>query len=105
MAEELTQQLARIEQQSLLAAKRALTIDDVAVLTGWSRSHIYKLTCTHEIPHYKPNGKTIYFDKVEVEKYLLKGRVATKVEAEQAAEKYLITNKTNKNKKGAKKCY
>ncbi|MCF0203309.1 MAG: helix-turn-helix domain-containing protein [Bacteroidaceae bacterium] len=84
---ELEEKLDRIERYNLLAAKRALLIDDVALLTGWSKCYIYKLTCTHEIPHYKPNGKTIYFDKEEIEEYLLKGRVATKLEVAMAAAK------------------
>ena len=52
---ELREQLDRIEKYSLLAAKNVLCFDDVALLTGLSKSHLYKLTCSHQIPHYKPN--------------------------------------------------
>lgn len=54
MSEELREQLDRIERYSLLAAKNVLCLDDVAILTGLSKSHLYKLTCNHQIPHYKP---------------------------------------------------
>lgn len=56
---EISKQLDRIERYSMLAAKNVLVLDDVVILTGLSKSHLYKLTCTHQIPHYKPNGKLI----------------------------------------------
>lgn len=34
---------------------------------GVSRSFLYKLTMGRKIPHYKPNGKMIYFDLKDVE--------------------------------------
>ena len=37
---------------------------------GVSQSQIYKLTMNMEIPHYKPQGKTIYFDKKELLKWM-----------------------------------
>ena len=55
--------LKRIECNTLLATKTVLTVDDVATLTGLSKSHIYKLTYSHQIPHYKPSGKQVYFEK------------------------------------------
>ena len=63
-------QLDRIEFYTMIAAKNVLNIDDVAFLTGFSRSHIYKLTSEKKIPHYKHNGKQIYFDRKEVEDWL-----------------------------------
>ena len=49
MSEELKQQLDRIERYSLLAAKNVLCFEDVVLLTGLSRSHLYKLTWAHPI--------------------------------------------------------
>lgn len=72
----------------MLAAKRVLNLDDVAVLTGLSKSHLYKLTCENRIPFYKPNGKQIYFDRAEVEAWMLRNRQQTKEEAEQNAVAY-----------------
>ena len=60
---EISKQLDRIERYSMLAAKNVLVLDDVVILTGLSKSHLYKLTYTRQIPHYKPNGKQIYFDR------------------------------------------
>ena len=78
---------------SLLAAKNVLTMNDLAVLTGLSKSHLYRLTCNHQIPHYKPNGKQIYFDRVEVESWMKQNRVGTTQEAAQKAVAYVVTGK------------
>ena len=83
-------QLADIRSYSLLAAKNVLDIDDVVLLTGLSKSYVYKLTCKKEIPYYKPNGKLIYFDRQEVESWMKQNRVNSIVEAEQEASKYLM---------------
>lgn len=90
MEEIVLKQLAEIRNFSLLAAKNVLDIDDVVLLTGLSKGYIYKLTCKKEIPYYKPNGKLIYFDRQEVEKWMKQNRVNSVVEAEQQASKYLL---------------
>lgn len=90
MEQEILNKLEAIERYSLLAAKNVLCFDDVVLLTGLSKSHLYKLTCTHQIPHYKPNGKHVYFDRVEVEDWMRQNRVATQMEAEQQAIAYTL---------------
>ena len=45
MNKNILNQLDRIERNTQLAAKNVLTLEDVAVLTGLSKSHLYKLTC------------------------------------------------------------
>lgn len=93
MTEDIQEQLNRIERNSLLAAKNVLNLEDVALLTGLSKSHIYKLTYRHEIPFYRPNGKQIYFDRKELEDWMKRNRVATVDEIDQAATNYLVTGK------------
>lgn len=85
--------LNQILVYSLLAAKNVLTLEDAILLTGMSKSYLYKLTCKQEIPHYKPNGKQIYFDRKELEDWMKRNRVATKEEIEQSATNYLVTGK------------
>ncbi len=93
MEEIILAKLEAIERNSLLAAKNVLTIDDVAVLTGMSKSHLYKLTCSKQIPFYRPNGKQLYFDRAELESWLKQNRVSTTDEAEQLAIAYVVTHK------------
>ena len=89
MEEKLNQILA----YSLLAAKNVLVLDDVSLLTGLSKSHLYKLTCTNQIPFYKPNGKQIYFDRKEVEDWLKQNRVATRDEIDREATNHIVASK------------
>ena len=93
MEEIIMKKLEAIERNSLLAAKNVLTIDDVSLLTGLSKSHIYKLTCSKQIPFYRPNGKLVYFDRAELESWLKQNRVNTTAEAEQQAIAYVMKNK------------
>lgn len=84
----LQEQLNRIERNTTLSAKRVLTLSDVALLTGLSRSYLYKLTCKHTIPHYKPTGKGLYFEREEVERWLLQNRVSSEAELQAKAETF-----------------
>jgi len=82
--EQMNERLERIE--GLLAAnKMVLTMREAAILTGLSLSHLYKLTSTGGIPCYRPAGKHLYFNREELEAWLMRGRKATAEEIEAAA--------------------
>lgn len=91
---EIIERLERIERNSLLAAKNVLSIDDVVLLTGLSKSYLYRLTCKKQIPYYKPNGKLAYFDRKEIETWMRQNRVDCVKDAAHKAAKY----KFEKNK-------
>lgn len=90
---EIKDQLDRIEKIITIAAKQMLTVEDVVLLTGLSKSYLYKMTSANTIPHYKPNGKNIYFDKEEVMNWMKQNRIATIDEIEQKANNYISKNK------------
>ena len=69
----------------LLSQKKVLNFDEVTAYTGLSKSYLYKLTCSGGIPCYKPNGKHIYFNKSEIEQWLLQNRKATTIELDKQA--------------------
>lgn len=71
-------------------SKEVLTLKEVADYTGLSRSYLYKLTMRQEIPHYKPNGKQIYFNRLELDKWLQSNRVSTQEELAQQAQTYCM---------------
>lgn len=91
--DEILKQLDRIERNTLLASKNVLTFEDVVVLTGLSRSYLYKLTSSNQIPHYKPSGKQLYFDREEIENWLKQNRVATVEETDRKATNYVVTGR------------
>jgi len=93
LIEEFKQYLVRIERNSLLASKSVLTFEDAVLLTGLSRSYLYKLTSTNQIPHYKPSGKQLYFDREEIENWLKQNRVETVEETDRKATNYVVTGR------------
>jgi excisionase family DNA binding protein len=89
-----TTEFQELKNLTLLNAKQALTMSDCALLTGLSKSHLYKLVCAKKIPHYNSQGgKLTYFDKDEVNKWLLQYRVKTIDELETEAATYVVTGK------------
>lgn len=76
----------------LLSQKIVLNFDEVAAYTGLSKSHLYKLTSTGGIPCYKPQGKHIYFNKLEIDQWLQQNRKATSQEIENKASTYVTLN-------------
>ena len=96
METDIKVQLNRIEKLTLLSAKNVLCLNDVVLLTGLSKSHIYKMTHSRKIPFYKPNGKQIYFDRSEIENWMKQNRVATTDEIETEAVNYIVTGKIQK---------
>jgi len=69
----------------LLSQKTVLNFDEVATYTGLSKSYLYKLSSTGGIPCYKPRSKQLYFEKAEIDKWLLRNRIKTNDEIEQEA--------------------
>ncbi|MBP9134055.1 MAG: helix-turn-helix domain-containing protein [Saprospiraceae bacterium] len=76
-----------------LENKEVLTLNEVSLYTGLSKSHIYKLCSTGGIPFYKPFGKVNYFDKLEIIQWLKQNRVATTREIESRASTILTLKK------------
>jgi excisionase family DNA binding protein len=69
--------------------KEIFNFNEACKYLDLSKSYLYKLTHLRKIPHYKPNGKKIYFLVVDCDKYLLKNRVLTQSELQQQAEEKL----------------
>lgn len=90
--EVINKRLARIETL-LISQKTVLNLEEVAELTGLSKSHIYRLTSQSLIPHFKPNGKQNYFSRPEIEQWLLRNPIKTKETIEREAISYVTLHK------------
>jgi excisionase family DNA binding protein len=77
-------------QQQQALQKKVLNFNETCTYLELSQSHLYKLTSTGSIPHYKPNGKKIYFHREELDQWLLRNRSDSQDELEQQAANYLI---------------
>ena len=91
--DEILKRLEKIElllEGQNLVRKDVLNFNETCDYLELSQSHLYKLTSTGAIPHYKPNGKKIYFKRSEVDEWLLRNRTASSEEIENKATDYLI---------------
>ena len=79
-------------------SKNVLNIKEACEYLGYKKSYLYKLTSSGIIPHSKPNGKTIFFDKVKLEEWMLSNPSISLSDKKILASTY-ITSKTNKNSK------
>lgn len=77
----------------IFCTKKVLTSEEAAKYMGISLSYLYKLTMRMQIPHSKPMGKMVYFDRDELEQWLMSGRIATEAEINQQAQTYCLKQK------------
>jgi excisionase family DNA binding protein len=57
-------------EETLYSTKDILNMREVCQYLDISQSLLYKLTCNGEIPHFKPRGKIIFFEKKELIKWI-----------------------------------
>ena len=88
---EIKNRLANIEAM-LQSQKNVLTFEEAATYMGVSKSHLYKMTMLGSIAFYKPRGKMIYFNRVELEEWLLQNRITPSDEIEAKANSFLSLN-------------
>ncbi len=89
----IEQRLTNVEETLRLAGlaqKEVLTFEEATAYTGLSKSWLYKLTSTKQIPHYKPFGKLCYFDRAELDAWIRQNRVSTNEEIEMQAQAYCL---------------
>lgn len=78
MTQEETKQLSdQLAEKIIFTTKEVLTAQETARYMGISMSYLYKLTMRKQIPHYKPMGKVCYFQRQEIEQWLLNNRIST----------------------------
>lgn len=90
--DELIERLERIEK-GVMMQKNVLTFAEAVMFTGLAKSYLYKLTASGKIPYYKPSGKLIYFQREELERWMLRNPIKTADEIEQQAVNYCHANK------------
>ena len=89
MEDIILQKLESIERYAMLGAKSVLNLEEVHLLTGYSKSQLYRMTCKNEIPYYK-RAKMLCFDKAEIEAWMKQNRHNTVDEAEREAINYCM---------------
>ena len=89
---EIKEQLDRIEQYSLIAAKNVLNINEAAIILGMTVRGVRENVRNRIIPCYKPNINRLYFKKSELEDWMMQNRSKSIAEIESEAAAYCVTN-------------
>ena len=92
LANTIIAQLEDIKRATLLGVKDTLTVEECALLTGYSVSSLYTYTCKRVIPHFK-RGNSVFFSKQAIETWMRGQPVATEEELTQEAATYIATKK------------
>lgn len=91
--EVINERLKSIEE-TLYTTKDILNMKEVCQYLGISQSLLYKLTCSGEIPHFKPRGKMIFFEKKELIEWIKKGNLLSS-EITKGSSKTISNDSTN----------
>ncbi|MBP8089920.1 MAG: helix-turn-helix domain-containing protein [Prevotella sp.] len=83
-------------EKMLFLTKDVLSFDEASIFLNLSKSYLYKLTSGNLIPHYKPQGKMLYFEKTELEAWLRQNPIKTKAQIEQEAQSYTLNRPLKK---------
>ena len=75
-------------EKMLFLSKNVLSFDEASRFLNLSKSNL--------IPHYKPQGKMLYFEKAELEAWLRQNPVKTQAQIEQEAQKYILNRPLKK---------
>ena len=57
-----------------------LSVAEASEYSGFSKSFIYKITSSNDAPFYKPNGKTIFFKRSDLDDFLCRKKVPSNQE-------------------------
>ena len=75
-------------EQVVFLTKNIFSFDEASMFLNLSKSYLYKLTSGNLIPHYKPQGKMLYFEKSELENWLRQNPIKTNQQIMQDAQQF-----------------
>jgi excisionase family DNA binding protein len=68
-------QLNELKSLFLSAKSDFIPLDQAAEYLQFKKSYLYNLISKKKIPHYKPNGKKVYFNKLELNQWILQSKI------------------------------
>lgn len=89
----IIQKLTQLEKLIIGTNKQIFTVDDVVNYTGFSKSYVYKLVHHNILPYSKPNNRTLFFVKSEIDEWMLQNKSKSISQIEQEATAYINSRK------------
>ena len=92
-------EMKRIDHDKMIyiLQKDTLTVGEACIYLGISTSFMYKLTSARLIPHSVPNGKVMFFERLELDKWALKNKRKCREEIEKEAQEIVTKNHKRNN--------
>ncbi|KFE98241.1 excisionase [Chryseobacterium formosense] len=90
--ETIIQKLNRIER-FIFGLKEILNVEELSDYTGFTKSYIYKLVHTSQIPSSKPGGKVLFFERKKIDLWLLQNSSKSNSEITEEASLYVRSKK------------
>jgi excisionase family DNA binding protein len=84
--EDIAARLDRLERATALA-KNVLTVDEVAMLTGYTVKYLRLLISQHQLSYYR-RGNRLFFCRAEVENWMMGQRIPSNEEIQQQANRH-----------------
>ncbi|MEK6492496.1 helix-turn-helix transcriptional regulator [Myroides odoratimimus] len=79
-----------LEQLIISNHKEILSVEELEKYTGFKKSYIYHLVHYSKIPYSKPNGKYLFFQKSEINEWLLKNKSLSDDQIQEKAREYVL---------------
>lgn len=95
MEKSIEMRVAELENL-VLHSKNVLSFEEASRFLNLSKSYLYKLTSGNLIPHYKPQGKMLYFEKTELEAWLRQNPIKTQAQTDAEAQRYVLARPARK---------
>ena len=90
--QDLIEERIKALEKIFLCQKEIFNMDEAAMYIGVSKSNLYKMTAYRKIPHYKPAGRYIYFERAELDNWIREGAVKTEEQLSDQANAYTMMN-------------
>lgn len=94
---EIMEKLEDIRRATIIGSKDTLTLEECAMVTGYSVQSLYSFTSKRLIPHYK-RGNYLFFSKKEIEKWLQSNPIPTVDETSSLGTTYTATGRLRRSK-------
>ena len=92
IGQEIKEQLDRIEQYAMIAAKSMLNIKEAAIILNMTVEGVRYNVRNNTLPYYKPNINRLYYKKSELEEWMTQNRRKSMEELKSEAEAYCLTH-------------
>ncbi|MFG0592211.1 helix-turn-helix transcriptional regulator [Myroides odoratimimus] len=86
----ILEKLDYLEQLIISNNKEILSVEELEKYTGFKKSYIYHLVHYSKIPYSKPNGKYLFFEKSEIDQWLLKNKSLSDDQIQEKAREYVL---------------